>query len=58
VIDAEFSCISLHDFVPRVGRNCAHNPKAVSSDLTPATKETLIPRWKEAAADSSRARNH
>src|ERR1700730_14803240 len=32
-----FPCVSLHGFVPRVGRNCAHNPKVVSSNLTPAT---------------------
>ena len=34
---ALFSWVSLHGFVPRVGRNCAHNPKVVSSNLTPAT---------------------
>ncbi len=32
-----FSCISLYEFAPSAGRNCAHNPKVVSSNLTPAT---------------------
>src|SRR6266576_4943877 len=36
-----FSCVSLHGFVPRVGRNCAHNPKVVSSNLTPATNQSI-----------------
>src|SRR5207302_6376674 len=26
------SCISLHGFVPRVGRNCAHNPTTLCFD--------------------------
>jgi hypothetical protein len=38
-----FPCASLHGFVLGVGRNCAHNPKVVSSNLPCATRNCSAP---------------